>query len=182
MATMVRTIFAQPSREEVAAQLERVTEQLERRLAEVAGMIETVAADVNASGITVVSVDLPSGMSADTPHLIGDCIEASMTVTLTAPKLPLVLPPSEPFAGDVVIAHIGITQEIVDKKKEGMTLMKRRAAPELDGGSIWMMAVGAERVFFTCHADSIDQALAQTRDAFPGQPVASACSIARSLF
>ncbi|MEQ1759989.1 MAG: NAD(P)H-hydrate dehydratase [Vicinamibacterales bacterium] len=79
-----------------------------------AGMIETVAADVNASGITVVSVDLPSGMSADTSHLIGDCIEASMTVTLTAPKLPLVLPPSEPFAGDVVIAHIGITQEIVD--------------------------------------------------------------------
>ncbi len=75
-----------------------------------------------------------------------------------------------------------LTQEIVDKKKEGMTLMKRRAAPELDGGSIWMMAVGAERVFFTCHADSIDQALAQTRDAFPGQPVASACSIARSLF
>lgn len=71
-----------------------------------------------------------------------------------------------------------LTQKIFDKKKEGMTLMKRRAAPELDGGSIWMMAVGAERVFFTCHADSIDQALAETRDAFPGQPVASACSIA----
>ena len=39
------------------------------------------------------SIDLPSGMSADTPHLIGDCIDASMTVTLAAPKLPLVLPP-----------------------------------------------------------------------------------------
>ena len=82
--------------------------------APLAGMLETVAADVNASGLPVVAIDLPSGMSADTPHLIGDCIEATMTVTLTAPKLPLVLPPAEPFAGDVVIAHIGITQEIVE--------------------------------------------------------------------
>ncbi len=79
-----------------------------------AGMLETVVADVNASGLPIVSIDLPSGMSADTSHLIGDCIEASMTVALTAPKLPLVLPPAEPFAGDVVVAHIGVTQEIVD--------------------------------------------------------------------
>ena len=57
-----------------------------------AGMMETVIADVNASEIPIVSVDLPSGLSADTPHLIGDCIDASMTVTLAAPKLPLVLP------------------------------------------------------------------------------------------
>jgi hydroxyethylthiazole kinase-like uncharacterized protein yjeF len=78
------------------------------------GMLETVVADVNASGLPIVAVDLPSGMSADTSHLIGDCIDASMTVTLSAPKLPLVLPPAEPFAGDVVVAHIGITQEIVD--------------------------------------------------------------------
>src|SRR5881296_3129580 len=37
-----------------------------------AGMLETVVADVNASGIPIVAIDLPSGMSADTPHLIGD--------------------------------------------------------------------------------------------------------------
>ena len=78
------------------------------------GMMETVVADVNASAIPVVSVDLPSGLSADTPHLIGDCIDASMTVTLAAPKLPLVLPPAEAFAGDVVIADIGIPYEVID--------------------------------------------------------------------
>src|SRR5688572_18206667 len=66
--------------------------------AAVAGMMETVIADVNASEIPIVSVDLPSGMSADTPHLIGDCIDASLTVTLAAPKLPLVLPPGEAYA------------------------------------------------------------------------------------
>jgi len=61
-----------------------------------------------------VAVDLPSGLSADTPHLIGDCIDASLTVTLAAPKLPLVLPPGEAYAGDVVIADIGIPYEVIE--------------------------------------------------------------------
>jgi ADP-dependent NAD(P)H-hydrate dehydratase / NAD(P)H-hydrate epimerase len=61
-----------------------------------------------------VSVDLPSGLSADTPHLIGDCIDASLTVTLAAPKLPLVLPPGEAYAGEVVIADIGIPYEVIE--------------------------------------------------------------------
>jgi NAD(P)H-hydrate epimerase len=78
------------------------------------GMMETVVADVNASSIPIVSIDLPSGLSADTPHVIGPCIDASMTVTLAAPKLPLVLPPGEEHAGDVVIADIGIPHEVVD--------------------------------------------------------------------
>ena len=82
--------------------------------APVSGMIETVIADVNASDLPVVAVDLPSGLSADTPHVIGDCVRASMTVTLAAPKLPLVLPPGESHAGDVVIADIGIPYEVVD--------------------------------------------------------------------
>jgi NAD(P)H-hydrate epimerase len=80
----------------------------------VAGMLETVIADINAADIPIVSVDLPSGMSADTPHLIGDCIDASLTVTLAAPKLPLVLPPGEAYAGDVVIADIGIPHDVID--------------------------------------------------------------------
>jgi ADP-dependent NAD(P)H-hydrate dehydratase / NAD(P)H-hydrate epimerase len=78
------------------------------------GMMETVVADVNAAGIPIVSIDLPSGLSADTSHLIGDCIDASMTVTLGAPKLPLVLPPAEAHAGDVVIADIGIPHDVLD--------------------------------------------------------------------
>ena len=78
------------------------------------GMLETVVADVNASDIPIVAIDLPSGVSADTPHLIGDCIDASMTVTLAAPKLPLVVPPGEAFAGDVVIADIAIPYEVID--------------------------------------------------------------------
>lgn len=80
----------------------------------VAGMLETVFADLNASGIPIVSVDLPSGLSADAPQPPGSCIDASMTVTLAALKVPLVLPPGEALAGEVVIADIGVPQEVVD--------------------------------------------------------------------
>jgi len=82
--------------------------------APVSGLVESVIADVNASGIPVVAIDVPSGLSADSCYPIGESIEAGTTVTLAAPKLPLVLPPAETRAGDIVIADIGIPSEILD--------------------------------------------------------------------
>src|SRR4030095_13319090 len=82
--------------------------------ARVSGLIESVVADVNASGIPIVSIDLPSGLSADSPDPIGPSIEASLTVALGAPKLPLVLPPGELRAGDIVIADIGIPGDVFE--------------------------------------------------------------------
>ena len=67
-----------------------------------------MVADVNAAGATVVAIDLPSGPVGRYPRAIGPALEADLTVTLAAPKVPLVLPPAEHVAGDVVIADIGI--------------------------------------------------------------------------
>ena len=53
-------------------------------------------------------IDLPSRPVGRHAEPIGDSIEAGLTVTLAAPKLPLVLPPAETRAGDIVIADIGI--------------------------------------------------------------------------
>src|SRR5438128_11430251 len=82
--------------------------------APISGFIESVVTDVNTSGIPVVAIDLPSGLSADSAEPIGPSIEAGLTVTLAAPKLPLVLPPAENHAGDIVIADIGIPSDILD--------------------------------------------------------------------
>jgi len=45
--------------------------------APLSGLLGTLVADVNASGIPVVSIDLPSGLSADSAEPIGDSIEAT---------------------------------------------------------------------------------------------------------
>lgn len=97
-----------------------------------AGMMETVAADVNASGIPVTAIDLPTGLSADHADPIGECIQAAMTVTLAAPKLPLVLPPGEAKAGNIVVADIGIPPEVIDNLAgPRLELLTRYAMREL---------------------------------------------------
>lgn len=78
------------------------------------GLHETIVLDVNASGASVVAIDLPSGVSADSAEPLGPSIHAAVTVTLAAPKVPLVLPPAEHTAGDVVIADIGIPPFVLD--------------------------------------------------------------------
>ena len=81
---------------------------------QLSGLLETVVADVNGLGVPVVAIDLPTGVSADTPDVEGEAIEASMTVTLAAPKIPLVLPPADSHSGDLVIADIGIPLPLLD--------------------------------------------------------------------
>jgi NAD(P)H-hydrate epimerase len=82
---------------------------------QLSGLLETVVADVNELGVPVVAIDLPTGLSADSHEVQGEAIEASMTVTLAAPKIPLVLPPADTHGGDLVIADIGIPLPILDE-------------------------------------------------------------------
>jgi len=81
---------------------------------QLSGLLETVVADVNGLGVPVVAIDLPTGLSADSHEVEGEAIEASMTVTLAAPKIPLVLPPADTRGGDLVIADIGIPIPVLD--------------------------------------------------------------------
>jgi hydroxyethylthiazole kinase-like uncharacterized protein yjeF len=83
--------------------------------APLAGLYESVIADINTSPRPVVSIDLPSGLSADDHAVGGPAIDASLTVTLGAPKLPLVLPPAEALTGTLVIADIGIPLSVIDE-------------------------------------------------------------------
>jgi NAD(P)H-hydrate epimerase len=100
--------------------------------APLSGLMETVVADVNGSGIPVVAIDVPSGLSADSSEPIGSSIEAELTVTLAAPKVPLVLPPAETRAGDIVIADVGIPVELLDAiEGQRLELLTRAALREL---------------------------------------------------
>lgn len=98
----------------------------------ISGLLETVVADVNGLGVPVVAIDLPTGLSADSQEVEGGAIEASMTVTLAAPKIPLVFPPADSHAGDLVIADIGIPPPVLDEL-EGpyLELMTRERMREI---------------------------------------------------
>jgi NAD(P)H-hydrate epimerase len=78
------------------------------------GLAETIVDDVNASPRPVVAVDLPSGLSADRADVPGPAIDATLTVTMAAPKLPLVLPPAEALTGRLVVAEIGIPDAVIE--------------------------------------------------------------------
>jgi ADP-dependent NAD(P)H-hydrate dehydratase / NAD(P)H-hydrate epimerase len=65
-------------------------------------------AAVNASGLRVVAVDLPSGLNADSGAAEGACVEAHLTVTLGLPKRGLLLADGPRVAGEIWLADIGI--------------------------------------------------------------------------
>jgi NAD(P)H-hydrate epimerase len=79
------------------------------------GLTRTVVADINEIESTVIAVDLPTGLSADTPHLIGEAMQAALTVALGAPKLPHVLPPARKMVGRLIVADIGIPDWVIDE-------------------------------------------------------------------
>jgi hydroxyethylthiazole kinase-like uncharacterized protein yjeF len=96
------------------------------------GLLETVVADLNALGVPIVSIDLPTGVSADSPFVEGPAIDASMTVTLAAPKIPLVFPPADSHAGDLVIADIGIPLPLLDELEgQHLEILTREAMREI---------------------------------------------------
>ncbi len=69
--------------------------------------INTCRADAQGC-VRVVSVDLPSGLCANTGAVLGSCIEADLTVALGLPKVGLALEPGRSAAGRISVARIGI--------------------------------------------------------------------------
>jgi NAD(P)H-hydrate epimerase len=63
---------------------------------------------VNASDRPVVSVDLPSGVNADTGEIAGAAVRADATVTMHGRKVGLEVVPGRFHAGEVVVADIGL--------------------------------------------------------------------------
>jgi len=92
------------------------------------GFFADVVRDINSAfpKARVVAVDLPSGISADTGDLIGECVRACASVTFTAPKLAHVFPPACEFIGDWVVKQIGTPEEALTNDPElNLNLMTR---------------------------------------------------------
>lgn len=70
-------------------------------------MLEAVE-KINAAKIYTVSIDIPSGLSADTGLVMGAAAEANETITFSALKLGQILNEGRNYCGNIIVANIGI--------------------------------------------------------------------------
>jgi NAD(P)H-hydrate epimerase len=65
----------------------------------------------------IVSIDIPSGLNSDSGELIGEAVQADVTITMTAPKPANVLPPAAHYNGELIVADIGSPVELIEEAK-----------------------------------------------------------------
>ncbi len=72
----------------------------------------TAIQEINRSRRPVVSVDIPSGMNADTGKPMGICVRGRRTVTLALPKRAFKHKASRMYTGKVIVADISIPAQL----------------------------------------------------------------------
>jgi ADP-dependent NAD(P)H-hydrate dehydratase / NAD(P)H-hydrate epimerase len=80
---------------------------------EVRGVFADVITLINAAGLPVIAVDIPSGLDTDKGDPLGVAIQAEMTVVLGFPKLGEVIYPGVKYSGEIAVADIGLDQRAV---------------------------------------------------------------------
>ena len=69
---------------------------------------------INSISTPILSVDLPSGLDADTGNPLGICVQADRTVTIGLPKRGLLVHPGAELAGELEVVDIGFPEQVVD--------------------------------------------------------------------
>jgi ADP-dependent NAD(P)H-hydrate dehydratase / NAD(P)H-hydrate epimerase len=72
------------------------------------GPVATVIEAIGASRAPVVSLDVPSGVTADTGEVLGAAVRAELTITFHGDKPGLHIEPGRAHAGRVVVVDIGV--------------------------------------------------------------------------
>lgn len=74
---------------------------------------------INSSSANIYSIDIPSGLCADTGHILGAVVEADTTITLEYPKLGFFINDGPQSVGRLIIRKIGLKKDAlnqIDKK------------------------------------------------------------------
>lgn len=82
---------------------------------EITGEYSEIIERINSSGKKIVSVDIPSGVSADNGKIMGCSVKADITVTFQFAKLGHFLYPGRDMCGKLFIEDISIPKSIIEQ-------------------------------------------------------------------
>lgn len=83
------------------------------------------------NGLEVLSIDVPSGLNADTGEISNVCVKADRTATMGLPKIGHFFHPGKDYSGEVTVIDIGVPQEIIDEKKINLNVITKEEVKEL---------------------------------------------------
>ena len=63
----------------------------------------------------VVSVDMPSGVSADTGKILGVAVRADLTITFALPKVGALIYPGADYVGELVVVDISMPSRLIEE-------------------------------------------------------------------
>jgi len=103
---------------------------------------------INADGVPVLAVDIPSGVNASTGEIAGAAVRADVTVTMHGPKVGLAVAPGRFLAGEVVVADIGLEPAETEHRlvtPEILAEVPRRSARDNKYTAGHVLVVGGSR-------------------------------------
>lgn len=83
----------------------------------VTGKLSYIIDEINKGNQKVFSVDIPSGISADTGKVMGTAIRADYTITFGILKQGLILYPGALYTGEIILADIGFPHKALQHVK-----------------------------------------------------------------
>ncbi|HHX94919.1 MAG TPA: NAD(P)H-hydrate dehydratase [Clostridia bacterium] len=107
------------------------------------GTPASVIGAINESSTSVIAVDLPSGLEADSGQVKGPCIRASFTCTSGLPKPGLYLYPGVEYCGEIEVANISLPAGLIEKGNFQFSLVDREMCSQYLPPRQWNSHKGA---------------------------------------
>lgn len=90
---------------------------------DVSGDLAEAIALANQCSGPVISLDIPSGVCADTGQVRGTAVRAQATITFGLPKRGNVLPPGSSRVGRLYVSHVGLSPELQQDERINVELV-----------------------------------------------------------
>jgi len=98
---------------------------------EITGYLKILVDSINASKIPVLSVDIPSGLHANTGEFSGACVKATRTVTMALPKIGHFFFPGKAMSGEVSVVDIGVPHKVVEEENINLNLITEEEVKQM---------------------------------------------------